>query len=115
MRRAASDPDRVGQRPASLAGTRRRTGARPYLRLSRVDAGAGRMNAVPFVAIQAALLDMRAPLPAGLTIDATTRERFAVHRHTCRGALIDALQAAYPSVVSAVGSAYFNALAAAFI
>jgi hypothetical protein len=73
------------------------------------------MNASPSANFLSALLDVAATLPAALTLDANTAARFAVHRHTCRHGLIDALRSAYPAVATAVGETYFDALAAEFI
>jgi Putative DNA-binding domain len=72
------------------------------------------MNNARLVEFQSALLDAAASLPAGFASDAQTSARFAVHRHTCRTGLIEALRSAYPVIVAAVGDAYFDALAAEF-
>ena len=73
------------------------------------------MNASRYADFLAAVLDVTAPLPADLAVDANTAARFAVHRHTCRHGLIDALRTAYPAVAAAVGETYFDALAVEFI
>jgi hypothetical protein len=73
------------------------------------------MSAVPFAEFQGALLDASIALPAGFDTDPQTAARFAVHRHTCRSALIGALRSAYPAIIVAVGEDFFDALAAAFI
>ncbi len=70
------------------------------------------MRSAEFIAAQ---LDADAPSLTGFALGANTAARFAVHRHTCRSGLINALRTAYPSVVTAVGDAYFDALAAEFI
>ena len=72
------------------------------------------MNDTLLAEFQSALLDAAAPLPTFLATDAQTSARFAVHRHTCRSGLIDALRSAYPAIVTAVGDTYFDALAAEF-
>lgn len=73
------------------------------------------MNAMRAAEFQNALLDMTAPLPTGLVLDANTAARFAVHRQTCRTGLVDCLRTAYPAVATALGKAYFDALAVEFI
>lgn len=72
------------------------------------------MNDTLLAEFQSALLDAIAPLPTFLATDAQTSARFAVHRHTCRSGLIDALRSTYPAIVTAVGDTYFDALAAEF-
>lgn len=73
------------------------------------------MNALRSAEFLAAVLDVTAPLPADLAVDANAAARFAVHRHTCRHGLIETLRTAYPAVTAAVGETYFDALAVEFI
>lgn len=73
------------------------------------------MSAVFFADFSGALLDPEAAMPARLGQGAQTAARFAVHQHTCRGALLAALRSAYPAIVVALGDEYFDALAVEFI
>lgn len=73
------------------------------------------MNDTFFADVHGALLHADAPPPAGLGQAASAAERFAVHQHTCRSALLAALRSAYPAIVVALGDEYFDALAAEFM
>ena len=73
------------------------------------------MNEALFHGFQQALLRASGPLPCGLAVNSQTSERFAVHRRTCRSALVEALRSAYPSIVVAVGIDCFDALTEEFI
>jgi hypothetical protein len=73
------------------------------------------MNDTMFSDFHQALLHTSAPLPSGLAALPQASERFAVHQQTCRSGLVEALRSTYPAIAAAVGTDYFDALAAEFI
>lgn len=65
----------------------------------------------------AALLDPDAPVPSGI-IDPRGRPapmRFAVYRNNVAGSLVDALKAAFPTLVKLLGEEFFAAMALIFL
>ena len=67
--------------------------------------------------IVSALLDPKAPLPAGLrrSDGQASLKRFSVYRNTVVVGLTENLKAGFPVVCKLVGSAFFEAMAAAFV
>lgn len=72
------------------------------------------MNQAHFAA---ALLDPDAPVPSGI-IDPHGRpapQRFAVYRNNVAGSLVEALKAAFPTLVKLLGEEFFAAMALIFL
>lgn len=63
----------------------------------------------------ARLLAAEPGLPSALAAVAGAGARFAVHRQSVRGRLLEALRGAFPALEQALGADYFAALAAQFI